>query len=195
MFVANSGSSSVSVVDAADDQVTATISLPANADAQIEALDPSTGAIYVADFGPNLVSVINPANNTVAAKIPAGDGPLGVAFDATTGQVLVTNQGSSTASVIDPSSNTVVATIDDFELQLSWTPPSGAPLTAEVVLGCTSSTTSAACSPSTPMATLGPSASSWTGVLIDGSDETCYAIRSEDEDWSQTSAPICTSPG
>jgi YVTN family beta-propeller protein len=71
----------------------------------------SAQSAYVPNFGSNTVSVIATASNTVAATIPVGSGPFGVAATPDGGKVYVANQNSNTVSVIETASNTVEATI------------------------------------------------------------------------------------
>jgi len=67
--------------------------------------------VYVADLVSNNVAVIDGVTNTVAAFIPVGTNPHGVAVPRDGSAVYVTNFLSNDVSVIDPSSNAVVATI------------------------------------------------------------------------------------
>src|SRR5262249_57828663 len=66
---------------------------------------------YITNRDANTVSVIDTTSNTVAATIPVGSGPVGVAVSPDGSTVYVTNHGANTVSVIDPTSNTVAATI------------------------------------------------------------------------------------
>ena len=70
------------------------------------------------------VSVIEIATNTVAATIPVGDIPLGVAITSDGAHVYVTNAGSATVSVIEAATNTVVATVPvgDLPADVAITP-------------------------------------------------------------------------
>ncbi len=103
----NSGT--VSVIDTATDNVTATVNVGFNP-AGI-AVNPSGTKIYVANMNSNNVSVIDTANNTVSATVPIGASPQGVAVNPSGTKVYVTNEGSNTASVIDTATNTVIATV------------------------------------------------------------------------------------
>jgi YVTN family beta-propeller protein len=66
---------------------------------------------YVANLGGNTVSVIDAADGSVAATIPVGQGPDGIAATTDGAQVYVTNFDSETVSVIDAGSNAVTATV------------------------------------------------------------------------------------
>jgi len=100
---------SVSVVNGATGDVTATIDLGFNP--QSIAVDPLTDMVYVADGAPNSVLVINGATNTVTGTIGVGSDPRSVAVDPLTDTVYVTNYLSGTVSVIDGATNTVTGTI------------------------------------------------------------------------------------
>jgi serine/threonine protein kinase, bacterial len=92
VYVANSGSDTVSVISEATDTVTATISVgdyPAGM-----AVDPNTGTVWVANYDDGTVSVIDEATNTVIDTINvdidgANDGPNSVVVDAPTDTVYV----------------------------------------------------------------------------------------------------------
>ena len=49
------------------------------------AFNADNGFMYVANFGSNTVSVIDPATNTVVATIPVGTHPFGIAFNPDNG--------------------------------------------------------------------------------------------------------------
>ena len=61
--------------------------------------------------GPGNVRVIDTLSNAVAAVIPVGRTPHGVAVDATGRRAYVTNRGDGTVSVIDTATNKVAATV------------------------------------------------------------------------------------
>jgi len=67
---------------------------------------------YVANNGSNNVSVINTATNTVAATVPVGSLPGGIAVTPDGYFVYVSNFGSNSVSVINTTTNAVVATVD-----------------------------------------------------------------------------------
>jgi YVTN family beta-propeller protein len=66
-------------------------------------------AVWVANWGGNSVSRIDPASNTVVATISVGTEPAGVAVGG--GAVWVANSGSASVSRIDPATNAVTATV------------------------------------------------------------------------------------
>ncbi len=120
-YVANSGSDTVSVIDTATNQVTATV--PVGTSPEGVTISPSGAAVYVANFGaivqPGTVSIIDTATNTVIADVPAGINPVGIALGRS-GQfayvtdlnsAIVSPSDSGTISVIDTAARAVVATI------------------------------------------------------------------------------------
>ena len=109
VYVANSGSNTVSVIDTKTNTVVVTI--PVGTTPQGVAYDSNDGRVYVANSGSNTVSVIDTKTNTVVVTIPVGTTPQGVAYDSNDGRVYVTNAVSNTVSVIDTKTNTVVVTI------------------------------------------------------------------------------------
>jgi YVTN family beta-propeller protein len=123
VYVTNSGSNSVSVIDGKTDRVVATI--PVGADPHgIAATYEEDGNIaldsnlllkfpytYVANTGSNTVSVIDGKTDRVVATIPVGSQPHGIIVSNTLGKVYVTNSGSNSVSVIDGKTNEVVASI------------------------------------------------------------------------------------
>mgnify|MGYP000150237645 CR=1 FL=1 len=90
---------------AADGDIIATISVGSSP--QGIAFDSANNRMYVANYGPNTVSVINTATNAVIATISVGSNPYDVAFDSANNRMYVANYGGNTVSVIDTSDNSV----------------------------------------------------------------------------------------
>ncbi|MGW2400674.1 YVTN family beta-propeller repeat protein [Kitasatospora sp. NPDC001664] len=109
LYVANSGTDDVSVVDTATGTVTATV--PVGDAPRGVAAAPDGGRVYVADSGSDAVSVISTASNTVTATVPVGDGPNGLAVSPDGSRVYVADFNANTVSVIDTASNTVAVTV------------------------------------------------------------------------------------
>jgi YVTN family beta-propeller protein len=119
VYVINGGGDTwgaVSVIDAATNALTATISLPtiplaAGSDPTGVAVDPAAGTVYVPTPGNGTVSVIGEAANAVTATIPFGMAlhSVGVAVDPAAGTVYLTMGGA--VSLIDAATNAVTATI------------------------------------------------------------------------------------
>ncbi|MFE6866463.1 IPT/TIG domain-containing protein [Kitasatospora sp. NPDC057692] len=72
---------------------------------------PTAQLVYIANMRDNSVTAYDPATGAVAATIPVGTTPEGVAFSPDGTRVYVTNNGSDSVSVIDTATNTVTATI------------------------------------------------------------------------------------
>ena len=63
--------------------------------------DPKTNKVYVANFGDNTVSVIDPKTNRVVDTIKVGTLPDSVAVDPNTSKAYVANSNDNTTSIID----------------------------------------------------------------------------------------------
>ncbi|MDQ4133997.1 MAG: PQQ-binding-like beta-propeller repeat protein [Actinomycetota bacterium] len=109
VYVANSGSNSVSVVDPATGSVAGTI--PVGASPSSIVFTPDGARAYVSNTGSDTVSVLDTATGAVVATIAVGDAPAGAAATADGTRVYVTNTGSGTVSVLDTATNTVTAII------------------------------------------------------------------------------------
>ena len=105
VYVANANSSTVSVIDTANDTVTAVI--PVGNTPFGVAVNPDSSRAYVTHEN-GTVSVIDTANDTVTAVIPVGHIPVGVAVSPDGSRVYVANQLGNTVSVIDTATNQVV---------------------------------------------------------------------------------------
>lgn len=95
IYVANSGSNDVSVIDGATNSVVATITDPNAVAPFAVAVNPTTNAIYVANAKSNNISVIDGATDSVIETIPVGGSPSGVAVDSQTNFIYVANAGIS----------------------------------------------------------------------------------------------------
>ena len=107
VYVANSGSLSVSVLDGATRQVVATVALPSRPWGV--ALNQRTGRVYVTT-AESAVTVIDSATNAVSATIPVPSRPWGVAINHRANRVYVAMSDASVA-VIDGERDAVVASI------------------------------------------------------------------------------------
>lgn len=108
-YIANLGSDTVSVVDAATQNVVATIAVGSNPDGV--AVTPDGARVYVANFLSDTVSVIDAGTNTVTATIDVGSGPVGVAVTPDGTLAYVTDRGANTVSVISVATHALVTTI------------------------------------------------------------------------------------
>lgn len=59
-----------------------------------------TDFVYVANYDPNTVAVINGRTNSVVANVPVGSHPRSMAVNQQTNTVYVTNTGARSVSVI-----------------------------------------------------------------------------------------------
>ncbi|MEV7468013.1 hypothetical protein AB0O20_16140 [Streptomyces kronopolitis] len=98
VYIANTGSNDVTVIDSADNTVTTTV--PAGTGPSAVAVAPN-GNVYVTNTGSNDVTVIDSADNTVTTTLAAGTGPYAVNV-APNGNVYVTNFASNDVSVFLP---------------------------------------------------------------------------------------------
>jgi|HubBroStandDraft_1064217.scaffolds.fasta_scaffold00007_45 YVTN family beta-propeller protein len=137
LYVANSGDGTVSVIDIATGTVTTTI--PVGKAPGSVGFSPDGTVAYVANFADNTVSVIETADSAVTATLPIGIGPTPVGnFVAPT---LATPASADLASAVLPGGRSVeiptVATVfatlvnltpntvDNCEIQLPASTPSG----------------------------------------------------------------------
>ena len=107
IYVTNSGSNTISVIDGKTNKVVATIPVGASPHDIIGSM---LGKLYVTNSGSNTISVIDGNTNKVVATIPVSNFPRGIAV-ADNGLIYTTNSGSDNVSVIDGKTNKVVATI------------------------------------------------------------------------------------
>ncbi len=76
----------------------------------VVAVNSATNQIFVTNYASNTVTVINGANDTIAATITVGSVPDAIAINSVTNKIYVANYGSNTISVIDGSTLRVTAT-------------------------------------------------------------------------------------
>lgn len=99
-YVVNNNSSSVTVVDVAQDTSTITGALPAGAHPSDVALDASTGTVLVSNADDDTLSFIDQATNTSTRTVAVGDIPTAVDFDTATHRAYTLDLGSQSISVI-----------------------------------------------------------------------------------------------
>jgi YVTN family beta-propeller protein len=99
VWVTNTGSNNVSVINGSSQTVVASIAV------QREplgiAVNPVQARVFVAANGSNETSIVNASSGRVLANVSVGAEPTGVAFDAAADQVFVSDKGSSQVSVLD----------------------------------------------------------------------------------------------
>ncbi len=82
IYVANSGSNNISVIDGATNMVTATITDSKAVAPVAVAVNATTNTIYVANSQSNNLTVIDGATGTVTATIMVGTSPSGMGVDS-----------------------------------------------------------------------------------------------------------------
>lgn len=109
VYVSNSSSNTVSIIDMLLGQVIATI--PVGSRPSDVALGANGTRAYVTNAGSNTVSVLDTTTHSVVASIPVGPAPASVALSPNGTRAYIANAGSNTVSVINTASNAVIATI------------------------------------------------------------------------------------
>ncbi len=120
VYVANSASSNVSVINAATDgTVGSPISVGTNPYGVT--VSPDGRRVYVTDNVSNgTVSVIDTATDAVVATVPVGNSPTGVAISPDGGEAYVANFGSNNISVIDTATDMLVTTVLRVTVPSVW---------------------------------------------------------------------------
>jgi len=111
VYVANTGSNTVSVLNTRNNTVAKTIALPRASRPLGVALSPSGRYLYTADGGSNRVSVVDTQAQRIGTSVRVGTQPLSVAVAPDGKTVYVANSGSGDVSAIDARTNRVVRTI------------------------------------------------------------------------------------
>src|SRR5664279_2907372 len=77
------------------------------------AVNPATHKVYVTNDSTTagVLSVLNESTNSIAATVPVGKRPTGVAVDTSANVIYVSNGADKTVSIIDGTTNTVIATV------------------------------------------------------------------------------------
>ena len=107
VFVANSGSANVTVLDGRANPPAPVTGSPVGVGNMPigVAVDPATGRVFVANYGAANVTVLDgrasPPAPVTGSPVTVGTGPEGVAVNAVSGRVFVTNFGSYNVTVID----------------------------------------------------------------------------------------------
>jgi uncharacterized protein (TIGR03118 family) len=108
-YVTNSSSSSVSVIDTANNTVSATVAVGGRPVAV--AFTPNGSRVYVANSNSNSISVIDTATNTVTANVAVQSFPQGLAITPDGSRAYVANTASASVSAINTATNTVTSTV------------------------------------------------------------------------------------
>jgi YVTN family beta-propeller protein len=117
IYVTNSGSNNISVIDLGNNTINS--SIPVGKTPWGISITPDALKVYVANKNDNNVSVINTVTNNVIETINVGINPYGIAINPSGTKAYVANLGSGTVSVIDIDSDDVIATIT-VELAPHW---------------------------------------------------------------------------
>jgi YVTN family beta-propeller protein len=127
VYIANTGSNTVSVLNTDNDTIARTIALPPGSKPIDVAANPNGRYLYTADGGSNRVSVIDTRANRVVASVRVGTQPLSVAAAPDGKTVYAANSGSGDVSVIDARTNSVVRAIPTgrFPSGVAVTPDGG----------------------------------------------------------------------
>lgn len=109
VFVTNSASNSVSVVDSRSATVAATV--PGFSKPTGLVVDAAAHIAYVTNAGGNSVTLLDTQDNVAIGHIPVGAGPYGIAVDTAAHMLYVSNFDADTVSIIDTRSRSVVDTV------------------------------------------------------------------------------------
>ncbi len=109
VYVANSGSNTVSVIDTSNETVTATVDVGTTPEGV--AVTPNSKEVYVTNQDSNNVSVIDTSNDTVTYTIKVKSHPEGVSITPDGREAYIANEGSDDSSVIDIPTHTEVQVI------------------------------------------------------------------------------------
>jgi YVTN family beta-propeller protein len=110
----------VSIVNGADNTF---VTLPIGEGLHSTAINSATDTIYITNSGSDNVTVINGANNTVAATVPAGLFPLALAVNETTNRIYVANANSDNVTIIKAADNSMATVpVGDSPLALDVNP-------------------------------------------------------------------------
>jgi YVTN family beta-propeller protein len=109
-YITNYASNSVSIIDTATNNITATVNV-GNGPIGV-AVNPAGTKVYVANFKSGSVSVIDTDINSVTATVPVGTNPYGVAVNPAGTMVYVTDFVLNTLFVINTATNNVTAKVN-----------------------------------------------------------------------------------
>ncbi len=107
LYVANSQSNSISIIDANTRQVVRTISLNFGDTPSRMVLSPDEQTLYIINYGSNDLVSIDTRSYQEIGRVSLGTSPCGIAADQFTGLIYISNQESDNISVYDPASQSV----------------------------------------------------------------------------------------
>jgi YVTN family beta-propeller protein len=109
VYVANTQANSVSVIDTASNQVTATIPTGPFSGPYTLAISPDGRTVWAANLvGNSVIEISTQTKSVVGAPIPVGDEPFGIAITPDGRRAYVNNAGNGNVSVVDLQSRQVV---------------------------------------------------------------------------------------
>jgi len=108
VYVTNSKSDNISVIDASSAAVVSTISSPSPYGIILNA---DGSKLYVSNYTAGTLSVIDATNGALIATIPVGSFPVGVAISNDGSEIYVANSHSGTVSIISAATNQVTNTL------------------------------------------------------------------------------------
>ena len=111
IYVANSGSNTVSVISGFNNSDFSTI--PVGGEPRGITYDPTDAEIWVTNYGSDNVSVISGATDTVVGTValPANSTPQGIAYDSATGFIYVSEAGLDQVALINASSESFAGSL------------------------------------------------------------------------------------
>jgi YVTN family beta-propeller protein len=106
LYVANSGADTVSVIDAADNRVVATVAVGARPTGV--AVSPDSSLVWVTNTASNDISLIDTRTNLVTGTIGGIDSPTDIVMRPDGQAAYVARQGATSVDVVDTATRTVV---------------------------------------------------------------------------------------
>jgi len=127
VYVANSASSTVSVINTTSFTVTATIALAAGSNPYGIAVSPDGSKVYTANNGGSSLSEISTATNTVTRTNLVGAGPVGIIVSPDGSRLYVTRPNGASVTTVDAATLAVTAnaTVGSGPNGLAITPNGG----------------------------------------------------------------------
>jgi YVTN family beta-propeller protein len=111
VYIANTGSDTVSVLNTRNNTIARTIALPRGSKPVDVAVGPHGRYLYTANGGSNRVSVLDTRAKRVVSSVRVGTQPLSVAVARDGKKVYAANSGSGDVSIIDARTNRVIRAI------------------------------------------------------------------------------------
>ncbi len=126
LYVTNSRSNTVTVIDPATNAVIATV--PVASDPRAIVVNPVSPRSYVANLASNSVSVLDTETNSVVGTIVVGTSPFGAAVNRDGTRAYFPDAGDGTLSVVDTTTDSVIAMVSGAAGVDVAVHPSGSPI-------------------------------------------------------------------